>query len=101
MGNLPNKTLVIEIFKKNPKLFLNLIIQFYPLNAKLFENLSNNFIIIEILTRNEHKLNFVIKSGLGFEIHKDFDCEKLNYENLEEGDIVLCVIHKNFPKDIL
>ncbi|MCB5985944.1 hypothetical protein LIT54_04915 [Flavobacterium psychrophilum] len=40
MDNKDNKNLILEAFKNNPKLFLNLIVEFYPINDRIYEILT-------------------------------------------------------------
>jgi hypothetical protein len=46
-----NRKLVMDIFIKNPKLFINLISEYYPLNEVLLEKYENKW-DWEILSRN-------------------------------------------------
>ena len=52
------KQLVIEIFRKNPKLFLDLISEYYPLNFELLKKLDSKFTIIEIKSCDEDDFDF-------------------------------------------
>ena len=86
-----NKQLVIEIFRKNPKLFLDLICRYYPLNFELLKKLDSKYTIIEIKSCDEDDFDFdyVYNTKNKIDYYRDFE-----NKNLKEGDKILCIINK-------